>query len=100
MLADVADPGGTGHGAQVDGFRICAKTGTAQIERDNVVVDHTTWFASYAPYEEPRYAVVVMVQSGKSGGDTCAPVAKQIYTRLKYREETMQRTNSAVFARN
>ena len=89
MLADTEDGDGGGRNARVEGFRVCAKTGTAQIERGTQVIDHMTWFASYAPYEDPRYAVVVMVQSGKSGGDTCAPVAKGIYEALKKREKQL-----------
>jgi cell division protein FtsI/penicillin-binding protein 2 len=90
MLADTEDADGSGRFARVEGFRVCAKTGTAQMEdRSGRVYDHMTWFASYAPYEDPRYAVVVMVQSGKSGGDTCAPVAKGIYEALKKREKKL-----------
>ena len=89
MLADTEDGDGSGRNARVEGFRVCAKTGTAQLERGTVVYDHITWFASYAPFEDPRYAVVVMVQSGKSGGDTCAPVAKGIYEALKKREKKL-----------
>ena len=39
------------------------------------------WFASFAPYENPRYAVIVMVQSENrgSGGSVCAPIAHDIY---------------------
>jgi penicillin-binding protein 2 len=81
MLADVEDrQEGTGRLAAVEGFRVCGKTGTAQVEDFyGHVVDHTTWFASYAPFERPRYVVVVMVEGGKSGGATCAPVAQEIY---------------------
>jgi cell division protein FtsI/penicillin-binding protein 2 len=48
-----------------------------------------TWFISFAPYEHPRYAVVVMVEveHGGSGGGTCAPVAQQIYLALQQCEE-------------
>ena len=57
--------------AALDGVRICGKTGTAQVtDAANRVIDHTVWFASFAPYENPRYAVVVMVESGVSGGGT------------------------------
>jgi penicillin-binding protein 2 len=38
-----------------------------------------TWFDSYGPFDEPRYAVVVMIVDGGSGGTTCAPVAREIY---------------------
>ncbi|MFM8358989.1 MAG: penicillin-binding transpeptidase domain-containing protein, partial [Verrucomicrobiota bacterium] len=45
-----------------------------------------TWFASYGPYQQPRYAVVVMVEGGGSGGGTCAPVARRIYEHVRDRE--------------
>ena len=87
MLADVEDAGGTGHGAAVEGFRVCGKTGTAQVQnQQNETIDHTTWFASFAPYERPQYAVVVMVESGASGGTTCAPVAAKVYHAILERE--------------
>jgi cell division protein FtsI/penicillin-binding protein 2 len=101
MLADTEDIEGTGKKAVVPGLRICAKTGTAQIQDvHNNKNGQTTWIASYAPYENPRWAVVVMVEDGASGGDTCAPVAKPIYTALLERDrlrpakgETMARAN-------
>lgn len=74
MLADVEDSDGTGSAARVEGFRIGGKTGTAEGTKEQ-----TTWFASFGPFENPRYAVVVMVQAGASGGGTCAPVAGKIY---------------------
>jgi len=87
MLADVEDKEGTGKAAAVPGMRICAKTGTAQVtDPQNRVIDHTTWFASYAPFENPKYVVLVMVESGVSGGVTCAPVAKKVYDAILYRE--------------
>jgi len=88
MLADVEDKEeGTGKAAAVPGLRICAKTGTAQVtDPQNRVIDHTTWFASYAPFENPKYVVLVMVESGVSGGGTCAPVARKIYEAIHYRE--------------
>jgi penicillin-binding protein 2 len=48
-------------------------------------VDHITWFASFGPYESPRFVVVVMVESGASGGGTCAPIARQIYQAIQKR---------------
>jgi penicillin-binding protein 2 len=94
MLADVEDRNGTGRRAAVPGLRICGKTGTAQITRGREVIDHTTWFVSFAPYGEPRYAVVVMVESGAGGGETCAPVAGRIYeaiARLEKQEKVQPR---------
>ena len=87
MLADVEDSGGTGTRAAVPGIRICGKTGTAQVtNKRNQLVDHTTWFISFAPYEKPRYAVVVMVEGGSSGGGDCAPIAGNIYRAIQQRE--------------
>jgi len=78
MLAETVE--GTGQPAQVPGLQICGKTGTAQVMNSrNQEIDRTTWFASFAPYEHPRYAVVVMVESGTFGGPTCAPIAHDIY---------------------
>lgn len=79
LLDDVEDPEGTGRAAAVSGLRIAGKTGTAEVQEGNVTVDKITWFASFAPYESPKYVVVVMVESGVSGGKTCAPIAAQIY---------------------
>ena len=95
MLADTEDPDGTGYNAfrayyrAGSTMRVCGKTGTAQVtDERNRVVDHTTWFISFAPYEKPRYAVVVMVESGDSGGGTCAPIACDIYGAIQQMEGT------------
>jgi len=89
MLAETEDPEGTGHAAAVPGLHICGKTGTAQVmNARNQEIDRTTWFASFAPYEQPRYAVVVMVESGTYGGPTCAPIAHDIYEAILKSERT------------
>lgn len=87
MLADVEDSDGTGRHAAVPGFRICGKTGTAQVTHGSKVVRKDTWFVSYAPYESPRYVVVVVAEGGGSGGGTCAPVAQKIYQAIKKVED-------------
>jgi cell division protein FtsI/penicillin-binding protein 2 len=66
----------------VPGLRVCGKTGTAQVKDEHgQLTGWHYWFASFAPYENPRYAVVVMVQSENrgSGGLVCAPIAHDIY---------------------
>jgi penicillin-binding protein 2 len=79
MMADV-ERGGTGAAARVAGFPICGKTGTAQVEdiKGNLK-RHDVWFLSFAPYGNPRYAVVVMVEGGNSGATDCAPIGGDIY---------------------
>jgi penicillin-binding protein 2 len=96
MLAETEDSEGTGYPARVPGMKICGKTGTAQVEDErNRVVDHTTWFASFAPYENPKYVVVVMVESGASGGITCAPIAHDIYEEILKKEKSNPQTTPA-----
>jgi cell division protein FtsI/penicillin-binding protein 2 len=88
MTADVESAEGTGHAAAVPGLRIAGKTGTAQVEKNGHIDKSVgiTWFASFAPVEKPRYAVVVMVVSGVSGGGTCAPLAHKIYEAIQKKE--------------
>ena len=92
MLGDTEDPDGTGRHvrdhAPLPGLHICGKTGTAQIQdTHNNKIGQTTWFASFAPMDSPRWAVVVMVEDGKSGGDTCSPIAGPVYAALMNRAQ-------------
>ena len=73
---------------------VCGKTGTAQVQdAANKLTGYTFWFASFAPYETPHYAVVVMVESesGGSGGTVCAPIARDIYEALLKKENLRPR---------
>ena len=87
MLAETQE--GTGQAAQVPCLQICGKTGTAQVmNSQNQEIDRTTWFASFAPYENPRYAVVVMMEGRTFWGATCASIAHDIYEEILKREST------------
>jgi cell division protein FtsI/penicillin-binding protein 2 len=86
MLAETEDAEGTGKAAFVPGLRICGKTGTAQVtDSSNHLTGYNFWFASFAPYEHPRYAVVVLVESvnNGSGGGICAPIAHEVYATIQ-----------------
>ena len=76
---------------------MAGKTGTVQVraiskaERDAGIVDNADrpWkfrdhalFVGYAPYEDPRYAVAVLVEHGGSGSGNAAPVARQVLSRV------------------
>jgi cell division protein FtsI/penicillin-binding protein 2 len=98
MLGDVEDPEGSGKAAFVPGMRVCGKTGTAQQGESKAKFELITWFASYAPYENPRYVVVVMVESGPAGGRTCAPVAGKIYKTIYDLESSGARPRPALVA--
>lgn len=87
MLADVEEDKGTGRAAFVPGMRICGKTGTAQI-RNAKGMTYVTWFVSFAPYESPKYATVVVIETDHgSGAVLCAPKAKVIYSAIQQQEQ-------------
>jgi len=62
---------------------VSGKTGTAQVwdETRQNYVDYA-WYASYAPSDDPRYAVVVMIERGGHGASTAAPATRMIYDAL------------------
>jgi len=77
---------GTGAGAFA-GFPIpvSGKTGTAEVFGRNLngsLKDNTSWFASYAPTNKPRYAVVMMVSQGGFGASTSGVGVRKIYETL------------------
>jgi penicillin-binding protein 2 len=103
MLAVVEDPDGTGSRARVRGMRICGKTGTAQLHQyrnGQRYTDHIAWFISFAPHENPRYAVVTVVESGRSGGMAAAPVAQRIYQAIQNREPGISGSDGRFVMRN
>ena len=55
---------GTGTMAQVPGYRVAGKTGTAQIAVDGTFDDkhHAAWFAGFLPMPDPRWVIVVVVE--------------------------------------
>ena len=62
---------------------VAGKTGTAEVYDSDVMhnVDYA-WYASYAPANDPKYVVVVMIEKGGHGGATAAPAARLIYDQL------------------
>jgi penicillin-binding protein 2 len=73
----VNDQGGTGSKARVPGVTVAGKTGTAQFWRDGEKDNHT-WFIAFAPYENPKIALAVLVHGAKAGGQVPAPIAARI----------------------
>jgi cell division protein FtsI (penicillin-binding protein 3) len=81
MLEAVVGPGGTAPLAQVEGFRVAGKTGTAQ--RANPTCGcyagggYVTTFVGFAPADDPQYVVAVDLErpsSDAEGGQVAAPV--------------------------
>lgn len=65
---------GTGRKAWIVPWGSAGKTGSAQVGREKT----DAWFSGYAPVNNPRYTVTVLVNDGESGGKTAAPVFKEI----------------------
>jgi penicillin-binding protein 2 len=81
-LWGVVNESGTGSGARVEGFDVAGKTGTAQVASALRVgeqhKDHA-WFLSFAPWDKPEIASVVLTENAGFGGTHSAPKAKAIY---------------------
>lgn len=58
---------------------VASKTGSAQVTGNKV---STSWFASYAPANKPKYAIVMMVTQGGTGSKTSGPSVRKIYEAL------------------
>ncbi|MDX1679603.1 MAG: penicillin-binding protein 2 [Akkermansiaceae bacterium] len=85
MWKAVNEPGGTARRTKMEEVEVAAKTGTAQTIDDGEK-SNNAWMISFAPYQEPRYAVCVMVQNGASGGAVCGPLTYLIYRGLFAKE--------------
>ena len=87
LLGSVVSEGG-GKNARVDGYSIGGKTGTAQIYRDGQIVRnlHIGSFVGFAPVENPKVALLVIVDEAQVqpdyGGTTAAPFAAQIFSEI------------------
>lgn len=78
MKRVVHEAGGTAARARVSGIEVAGKTGTAQFMRGRVK-DNRAWFIAFAPYEEPRWAICVMVEGAAAGGGAlAAPIVGKI----------------------
>jgi len=77
MIGVVNDQHGTGVLAQIPDVTVGGKTGTAQNPHGE---DHA-WFVGYAPAEDPKIVVAVLVENIGHGGTFAAPVAKRIISK-------------------
>jgi len=73
--------GGTGNAAAIPGIHVAGKTGTAETSVRNV---YTAWFIAFAPAENPKVAVAVVLEKQLNGfgGAVAAPIAKQVMQAL------------------
>ncbi len=77
---------GTATRAQIDNVAVAAKTGTAQTGIEGQAPH--AWFVAFAPADNPRFAVSVLVENGgnygndATGGENAAPIARQMLLAL------------------
>jgi len=89
MTQVVESERGTARRIRTDAYRIAGKTGTAQVftvgqkeryresEVEERMRDHAL-FVAFAPVQDPRIAVAVIVENGGHGGSVAAPIARQV----------------------
>lgn len=66
---------GTGRNASISNIQVAGKTGTAE----NTPKPSHAWFVGFAPANDPRIAVaVILEESGTYGGQTAAPIARDL----------------------
>jgi penicillin-binding protein 2 len=86
----VNDPHGTGWTCLLKEVKVAGKTGTAQVVRlpenfkkgdmnrmPQKYRDHA-WFVAYAPFEDPKISIAVLVEHGGFGASAAAPIAKKV----------------------
>jgi len=94
MQRVVHAPGGTGALARIPGVNSAGKTGTAENPHGK---DHA-WYVGFAPYENPKIAIAVLLENSGFGGTKAAPMAglvmeKYLYGELKrYQPKAVQQT--------
>ncbi len=87
MMELVTQPDGVAARAAVPGYRVAGKTGTAQRVGPSGGYDgtFTVSFAGFAPADDPKFTVYVVIQdpgNGGGGGSTAGPVFSQVMTYL------------------
>ncbi|MBC2741776.1 MAG: penicillin-binding protein 2 [Desulfosarcina sp.] len=88
LFKAVNDRRGTAWASRLEGLAMHGKTGTAQVvgrrdddaegEREGEPIKDHAWFVAYAPGENPKIAVAVIVEHGEHGSSAAAPVAAEI----------------------
>ncbi|MFM9941855.1 MAG: penicillin-binding protein 2 [Hyphomicrobiaceae bacterium] len=97
LTAVVNEEGGTGSNARIEEgpHKLAGKTGTSQVSRASSdrsgaelrweQRDHGL-FVGYAPAAAPRYAVVAIIEHGGSGGQSAAPLVRDVMEQLLERD--------------
>lgn len=73
---------GTGSAVRTDAYTVVGKTGSAEFDSKK---ETHGWFVGFAPAENPKLVVSVIVEEGGSGGRVAAPVARAVFDAYFFR---------------
>jgi penicillin-binding protein 2 len=95
-MQDVVE-NGTARIAKIPGINICAKTGTAEnyriIDRKRVQLKDNSMFICFAPRENPKIAIAVVVENAGFGATWAGPIARILME--KYLNDSLQTKSKA-----
>ena len=112
MFASTNEPGGTSYRSRLEDkkFRFAGKTGSSQVKRftaeqrelevkqkdlDYKDRDHAL-FIAFAPYDNPKYAISVVIEHGGSGSSAAAPKAKKVIKKVLERDKLRESQASQI----
>ncbi len=112
MFSSTNEVGGTSYGSRISNkkFMFAGKTGSSQVKRFTAIQreleikqkdivyedrDHAL-FIAFAPVNDPKYAISVVVEHGGSGSSAAAPVAKQVIKKVLERHELRSNLNNKI----
>ncbi|HVF53893.1 MAG TPA: penicillin-binding protein 2 [Actinomycetota bacterium] len=73
-------------GFPLNEFRVAGKTGTSELGETDL---QDAWFVSYGPTESPEYTVAVYLEKAGHGGESAAPIARQIFEAIFGLDESL-----------
>ncbi len=83
MLEMAAQPGGTSPQAQVPGYRVAGKTGTAhKLEGGQYAKKYVSSFVGFAPASDPRLVIAVMIDEPTAGKHYGGSVASPVFANI------------------
>ena len=89
---------GTGRGSKIPGIIVCGKTGTVENYYRGVKQPNHSFFCAFAPRENPRIAIMCVVEnSGRFGGTYAGPIVSLMIE--KYINDTISKNRKALLDR-
>jgi penicillin-binding protein 2 len=110
MFSSTNEVRGTSYKSRIENpvYQFAGKTGTAQVKRITKQQreldlktfeipyeerDHALYIA-FGPYQNPRYAVSILIEHGGSGSSVAAPIAKKLFKKIIDRHQIRKNFNS------